>query len=332
MNKQLFLTAIFNFFLLLNVAFASDNVTINMLKGNTDMPKMSTHITTDDSVRHMVNHPAFKGFGKYLLPWDNGRNNLDIPLRHIGSLLPYHSHVNPDIIVTSINHMINEVNNGRTIFYDFYTESEKKEDPSKISTGLFFFKGSPGAPFAVLCPGGGFAYVGSLHEGFPHAVDLSRKGYNTFVLRYRPGSGWKATQDLAAAISFIFKNTDLFEVSPNNYSLWGSSAGARMVGDIAYSGLSGFDGYQFQKPRVVVIAYTGHTSISNNYPPTFIMVSEDDPIVDVSVVDRRVEKLKSLGIEVVYQKYNNAGHGFGLGIGTTAEGWLDDAVRFWKKH
>lgn len=26
------------------------------------------------------------------------------------------------------------------------------------------------------------------------------------------------------------------------------------------------------------------------------------------------------------------GHGFGLGTGTNAEGWLEDAVRFWEIH
>ena len=45
-----------------------------------------------------------------------------------------------------------------------------------------FFRGRPGAPFAVICPGGGFSYVGSIHEGFPHALALSRMGYNAFVV------------------------------------------------------------------------------------------------------------------------------------------------------
>ncbi|MBP1610664.1 MAG: esterase, partial [Acidobacteria bacterium] len=31
-------------------------------------------------------------------------------------------------------------------------------------------------------------------------------------------------------------------------------------------------------------------------------------------------------------KYPNLGHGFGLGIGTSAEGWPDLAVAFWEKH
>jgi len=67
--------------------------------------------------------------------------------------------------------------------------------------------GKPGAPFAVISPGGGFSYVGSVHEGLPYAAAISKKGYNAFVLRYRAGSGGPiATQDLAAALSYIFRN------------------------------------------------------------------------------------------------------------------------------
>jgi len=234
--------------------------------------------------------------------------------------------------VGAINHMIDEVNEGKNIYYDFYTEQQKQEDPTRGSTGLFFFKGKPGAPFAIVCPGGGFAYVGSLHEGFPHAVELSKKGYNAFVLKYRVGGGLRATEDLAAAISYIFKKAEMFEVSVEDYSLWGFSAGARMVGIIALNGTAGFGGGNLPKPRIVVIAYTGHTIFSKSYPPAFITVSEDDGIVNVPVVDRRVENLRNAGVEVEYRKYKNAGHGFGLGVGTDAEGWMEYAIQFWGKH
>jgi len=105
-----------------------------------------------------------------------------------------------------------------------------------------------------------------------------------------------------------------------------------MVGNIALTGGAGFGGYHFPKPRVVIIAYTGHTSFSKNYPPAFITVSEDDRIVNVSVVERHVENLRNAGIEVEYRKYKNAGHGFGLGHGTDAEGWIEHAIEFWKNH
>ena len=61
-------------------------------------------------------------------------------------------------------------------------------------------------------------------------------------------------------------------------------------------------------------------------------VSADDGIANVSVVDRRVENLRNAGVEVEYRRYRTAGHGFGLGTGTDAEGWLSHAVRFWEKH
>jgi acetyl esterase/lipase len=285
------------------------------------------HITTNDSVRHILNHPAFKGFGKYLLPWENDTNYYNTPLNNISSLLLYHNQVDPNIVVGAINHIIDEINDGKIIFYDFYTEQQKQENPTKESTGLFFFRGKPGAPFAIVCPGGGFSYVGSLHEGFPHATALSKRGYNAFVLKYRVGGGeLRATEDLAAAISYVFKKAKMFEISVENYSLWGSSAGARMVGNIALGG------YDLPKPRIVVIAYTSQPSFSKNFPPAFITVSEDDRIVNVSGVDRRVENMRKAGIEVEYRKYKHAGHGFGLGVGTDAEGWIEYAIRFWEKH
>lgn len=315
-----------------NDTVASDGNTDKILVEERNVNGIFAHITTNDSVHHIVNHSAFKGFGQYLLPWDNGTNYYNTPLNNVSSLLPYHNHVDPNIVVGAINHMIDEINDGKTIFYDFYTEQQKQENPTKESTGLFFFRGKPGAPFAIVCPGGGFSYVGSLHEGFPHAIELSKRGYNAFVLKYRVGGELRATEDLAAAISYIFKKAEMFEVSVEDYSLWGSSAGARMVGNIALNGTASFGGYDLPKPRIVVIAYTGQTSFSENYPPAFITVSEDDRIVNVSVVDRRVENMRNAGIEVEYRKYKNAGHGFGLGVGTDAEGWIEYAIQFWENH
>jgi acetyl esterase/lipase len=83
---------------------------------------------------------------------------------------------------------------------------------------------------------------------------------------------------------------------------------------------------------VVVIAYTGHTSFSGDYPATFLAVSADDGIVNVPVMDRRVENLRKAGVAVEYLKFKNAGHGFGTGAGTDAEGWIEQAIRFWDRH
>jgi acetyl esterase/lipase len=289
------------------------------------------HLTIDSSIRDLLSHAAFAGFGRLLLPWDDRAYDGSMRLRDIGALLPYHSQVNPGDVVTALNRMIDDASQGKTVCYDFYTEAQKQQ-PSRENTGLFFFRGNPGAPFAVISPGGGFAYVGSVHEGFPYAAAISQKGYNAFVLRYRAGHGEAiATQDLAAAISYIFRNAERLGVSTENYSLWGSSAGARMAAAIGSHGVAAFGGDDLPKPSAVVMAYTGHSDYSPAEPPTFVVVGEQDGIAPPSAMERRIAALRQAGTAVEYHKFKNLGHGFGLGTGTSAEGWIDDAIRFWGK-
>jgi len=290
------------------------------------------HLAADNRLRDLLQHPAFAGFGRLILPWDNRAYNESMPLSNLGSLLPYHTHVRPDVVVSSLNRMIDDVNESKPVFYDFYSAAQKQEQPSRANTGLFFFRGKPGAPFAVISPGGGFSYVGSIHEGFPYAVEISNKGYNAFVLKYRAGEGGAvATQDLAAAISYIFRNAETLGVSTDNYSLWGSSAGARMAAAIGSHGVAKFGGDDLPKPSFVMMAYTAHSDYAPNEPPTFVVVGEDDGIAPPSAMERRIAALRKAGTEVEYHRYKNVGHGFGLGTGTSAEGWIADANRFWEK-
>ncbi|GHU22074.1 hypothetical protein FACS1894172_06710 [Spirochaetia bacterium] len=300
--------------------------------GTIDSQNNYSHLSTADYIRDIVNHSAFKGFGELLLPKDDNSNYYDTPLSNVGSLMPYHGHVRPDIVVSALNRMIDDAANGKTIFYDFYTEQQKRNDPAKKHTGLFFFRGSQDAPFAIVCPGGGFSYVGSLHEGFPFAAEISKKGLNAFVIRYRIGSEQYATEDLAAAIAYIFKNAMELGIGTNDYSLWGGSAGARMAGNIALNGVSTYGGGSLPKPAAAIIAYTGQSSYSSDFPPTFITSAVNDGIANVSTVDRRVENLRSAGVDVEYRRYSRAGHGFGLGVGTDAEGWIEYAIQFWERH
>jgi acetyl esterase/lipase len=79
------------------------------------------------------------------------------------------------------------------------------------------------------------------------------------------------------------------------------------------------------------MAYTGHSDHSNDEPATFVVVGDRDGIASPSAMERRVSALRSTGADVEYRKYRNVSHGFGAGTGTTAEGWISDAVRFWEK-
>lgn len=293
----------------------------------------STHLRTTDTVQDLLNHPAFAGFARLLLPWDDRAYDGALPLRDIATLLPYHSHVDPASVVGALNAMIDDVQGGSPVFHDIYTTQQKAEDPEKAKTGLFFFRGRPGARFAVIAPGGGFAYVGSVHEGFPYAVAIRERGYHAFVLKYRVGSGGvPATRDLAAAVSYIFRNAKSLGVGTERYALWGSSAGARMAAAIGSQGTIRFGGDDLPRPSTIIMAYTGHSEVAAREPPTFVVVGEHDAIASPAAMERRAAAVRATGAEVEFHRYPRLGHGFGPGIGTSAEGWLGRAVEFWEKR
>ena len=180
--------------------------------------------TKNTPIQAVIHDPAFGDYGRLIFPVDEGYMSGDT----LGSLrLTWYNNIDPDKTVEIANFLRTRALNGETIFYDIYTEEEKAADPAKRDSGLFFFKGTPGARFAVCNAGGGFAYVGAMQDSFPHALELSKKGYNAFALIYRPGAA--ACEDLARAISFIFEHADKLEVDTSDYSLWGGSAGGRMA-------------------------------------------------------------------------------------------------------
>ncbi len=292
---------------------------------------MGGHLGVESTIGDLLRHPAFAGFAQLILPWDDRAYDGEMPLARIGALLPYHSHIDAETVASALNRMIDDAARGRTVFYSFYSEVETQQEPARGNTGLFFFRGRPGAPFAVVCPGGGFSYVGSVHEGFPHAAAISSKGLNAFVLKYRAGRGEAAaTRDLAAALTYIHCNADALGVSAGGYSLWGSSAGARMAARIGSHGVASYGGGDVPKPAAVVLAYTGHADRASSEPPTFVVVGREDRIAPPAVMQRRVESLRRDGTPVEYHEYEALGHGFGLGTRTSAEGWVFEAIRFWE--
>lgn len=288
---------------------------------NNDMDKYN-HLTTDSTVADVVNNPAFKGFGQYILPLE-WRYEPDLKLKNIPSLLPYHNYVDATRAVGYINDMIDMVKRGDRLYYPL----------GRKDAGLFFFPGKPDAPFAVICPGGGFSYVGSIHEGFPLAIALSKKGYNAFVIQYSVARGAQsAVEDLAAGIDYIFKHSSELKVSTQDYSVWGGSAGARMAAYIGSYTPAAFGDFVAERPATVVMGYTGHSEYTRLDPPTYVVIGANDGIASPSVMRRRVEALKSAGIDSEFHLFPNLRHGFGLGTGTSADGWIDGAVKFWEKH
>ena len=289
----------------------------------TDAPY--TRATRIDDV---ASAPVFGSYGRLIFPVDRGYMSGET----LGTLrLTWYSCIDPDKTVEIANYLKSRVAAGDTVFIDIYTEAEKRADPRKRDTGLFFFRGMRGAPFAVCCAGGGFAYVGAMHDSFPHALELSKMGYNAFAIIYRPGAP-AACEDLARAISVIFANAEKLGVSTESYSLWGGSAGASMAAWLGSLGPEAFGGARLPRPAAVVMQYTGHSDYTRNDPPTYACVGENDGIASWRAMARRIEALRACGIEAEFHHYAGLSHGFGLGTGTIAEGWINDAAAFWQRQ
>lgn len=291
-------------------------------------PQSMAAFTRESRIEDVQNDPAFDGFGRLLFPTNTYYYSGDT-LEELE--FTYYSHIDPEETVEIVNTLRDRVEAGQTVFYDIYTEQEKKADPAKRDTSLFYFKGNPGEKFAICNAGGAFAFVGAMQDSFPHALELSKKGYNAFALIYRPGAQ-TACEDLARAITFIFDHAQELEVDTACYSLWGGSAGARMAAWLGTYGPAAFGGDDLPRPGTVVMQYTGLGEYSEEDPPTYACVGDRDGIAPWQIMKARLDAMRADGIPTEFHRYPGLGHGFGLGTGTSAEGWLDDAVDFWEQQ
>ena len=287
-----------------------------------------SEITTNTKIRDVKSDADFGNWGRLLFPANEGYYSGDT----LGNLsLTWYSHINAAKTVEIVRYMKERTLAGEQVFYDIYNEAEKRADPEKRDTGLFFFRGKSNAKFAVCCAGGGHVFVGAMHDSFPHALELSKKGYNAFALIYRPG--WnESNEDMARAVSFIFAHAKELGVDTDCYSLWGGSAGARIAAYIGSHGTAYYGGDKLPQAGTVVMQYTGHSEMGRTDPPTFACVGNRDGIADWRTMQQRINTLSSYGIPTEFHVYKGLPHGFGLGQGTVAEGWLDLAVKFWERQ
>lgn len=156
-------------------------------------------------------------------------------------------------------------------------------------------------------------------------------GDPAFALIYRPDDPYS---DLARAITFICGNAESLGVARENYSLWGGSAGARMAAVLGNSVNLRELTQDAGLPRAaaVIMQYTGYSTVSEFDSTTYSCVGTDDGIASWRVMQSRLQRLEALGIPTEFHVYEGLGHGFGIGTGTVAEGWVGDAIDFRYSH
>ena len=97
-------------------------------------------------------------------------------------------------------------------------------------------------------------------------------------------------------------------------------------------GTAAFGAKDLPQPAAVIMQYTGLGEYSPSDPPTYACVGDQDGIASWRVMKARLDALSALGIDTEFHVYEGLGHGFGLGTGTSAEGWIDDAIAFWSRQ
>lgn len=313
---------------------ATDQMTSNnTYTSNADAAdSLGNHFTLSSTVADVISDPAFEGFGRLLFPVDRHiPESMTLEELSSPNVYIWYSHIDPHKTVEILNYLRGQALEGNRIFYPIYTEEEIAADPSKADTGLFFFRGNADAPFALVNAGGGFAYVAAMHDSFPHALEISRAGFNSFALIYRPDDPYA---DLARALEVIVDGASALQVKPTGYSLWGGSAGARMAatgGNSAY--IRALTGRQdFPAAAAVIMQYTGYTSADASDAPTYANVGSADGIASWRTMKTRIDRLGQLGIPTEFHLYEGLGHGYGLGTGTAAQGWVADALAFWRRN
>ena len=287
-------------------------------------------VTWNENTRisEVTSYPSFEDWGRLIFPVDEGYYSGST----LGTLrLTWYSNIQPAKTVEIVDYMKNKADAGEQIFYPIYTDAEIAADPWKADTGLFFFKGNPGAKFAICNAGGGFAYVGAMHDSFPHALELSKMGYNAFALIYRPSSQ-TACEDLARAIAFIHEHAKELEVDVADYSLWGGSAGARMAAWLGSYGTAAFGEADYPRPAAVIMQYTGLGEVYGNEPATYNCVGTNDGIASYRTMERRITAIQANGTDAMIEVFPGLSHGFGLGTGTVADSWINNAVSFWERN
>ena len=279
-------------------------------------------VNENTKISDVINNSLFSDYGRLIFPLNSSYYSGDT----LGNLsLTWYSNIKLAKTVEIVNYMLSQVQEGNKIFYRIYPENDSRCD----NTGLFFFRGNKDAKFAICNAGGGFVYVGAIHDSFPHALELSKKGYNAFALIYRPGAD-TACEDLSRAIAFIHEHAAELEVDTKNYSLWGGSAGARMAAWLGAYGTEAFGEKFYPRPSAVIMQYTGLLEVTGNEGPTYNCVGTLDGIANYRTMQNRINRIKANGTNAEIEIFEGLSHGFGLGEGTIAEGWLDRAVNFWE--
>lgn len=243
---------------------------------------------------------------------------------------------NANDFVYGMTRLSEKAKKGEEVYYPLFSEEERTEDKRKEQVCVYRISSEEQEkrPYVLLLAGGGFQSVCTPMESLPVAAAFNDLGYTAFCLTYRVSGkmGEKPdtiAEDIGRAVDFITENAEEFHVETSNYLIGGFSAGGMAISEWC-NPETGYQKYRSEKPAAACFLYGLNEGYGNKIDvPAFIRYCNDDEYFTEDGFDFFEREISERGFATNYKKVNCL-HGFGLGSGTEADGWVQEAESFWK--
>ena len=193
----------------------------------------------------------------------------------------------------------------------------------------------------IICPGGGYAHLAFEKEGTSWAPLFNELGIATFVLKYRmPNGVWQVPiEDAEETVRLVRRHAEEWNINPNDVGIMGFSAGGHLASTVAthansdarpnfqllfYPVISMEEGITHQGSRdnllgvspseALVTLFCNEQQVSDQTPPAFIALADDDRVVIPENAVDYYSALKANGIPASLHIYPKGGHGFGSNL------------------
>jgi len=190
----------------------------------------------------------------------------------------------------------------------------------------------------VICPGGGYAMLATMHEGMMWNFFFGRENVATITLTYRLPHGHHEVpaSDVYQAIRIVKEHAKEWNIDPNQIGVMGSSAGGHLASTVAthaaddvrpafqilfypvitmdkrYTHMGTHDNLigKDATPEMEAL-YSNEKQVTKKTPRAFIVLADDDDVVPSINSAWYFAALKDHGVPANIHVYPTGGHGFG---------------------
>lgn len=223
----------------------------------------------------------------------------------------------------------------------------------------------------VICPGGGYGFLATEHEGDEVAAWLNSLGVTGVVLRYRLGPRYQhpaQLQDAQQAIRMVRHKARDWGIDPARVGVLGFSAGGHLASTVSTHHDSGHPDAtnpierQSSRPDFSILVYPvisltthyGHggssrnllgenpdpnlvqnlsneTQVTRDTPPAFLAQTNEDTAVVAENAILYALALRKAGVPVELHLFEKGAHGLGLGTGWKDRIQPEPSFQAWPK-